>query len=131
MPRFVLLHHECPLDFDKPSHWDFMVEAEGVLWTWELRELPTPWLDALGELRSAPNQQVYATRLADHRMAFLDYEGPLTHNRGLVSCVTRGEYEFIENSPDRLEIRLGQPLACVITLAASSSMSRWQLIVRE
>ena len=43
MPRFVLLHHECPPGYVKPSHWDFMLEFGDVLWTWELRELPAGW----------------------------------------------------------------------------------------
>src|SRR5687768_6367400 len=43
MPRFVLLYHECPPDYVRESHWDFMLEAAGVLRTWAVAKLPRSW----------------------------------------------------------------------------------------
>ncbi len=132
MPRFVLLHHECPPGYVKPSHWDFMLEADGVLWTWELRELPAVWRVAGGETASRNHDSVIAARLADHRLAYLDYEGPLTQDRGAVMRVDSGEFEIIENVPTRLLVRLaGQPLQEIIELAETNQQDRWQFSVRD
>ena len=48
MPRFVLLRHECPPDWVKPSHWDLMLERGQVLETWQLIDLPASWAQQLG-----------------------------------------------------------------------------------
>jgi DNA polymerase Ligase (LigD) len=106
MPRFVLLRHECPPDCEKPSHWDFMLEVDDVLWTWELRELPSVWLIALGMEVAGDSPTVSATRLADHRLAYLDYEGPVSGDRGSVSRVDGGTYEFVERTSKRTAIVL-------------------------
>ncbi len=90
MPRFVLLRHDCPADF-KPSHWDFMLEREGTLMTWSLDALPSAWATALGE-SGGGGEAVDATRLADHRLAYLDYEGPISGDRGVVRRCDGGVY---------------------------------------
>jgi hypothetical protein len=131
MPRFVLLRHECPPDF-KPSHWDFMLEAEGVLRTWELHELPTSWLAAIAEPHSTETRSVAATRLADHRMVYLDYEGPLTENRGSVSRVAAGSFEVIDSSSQHLAVALrGAALQGTAELLKSAEQNRWQLTVQD
>ena len=75
-------------------HWDFMLESGGALRTWRLAALPQPDLD------------IAATPLGEHRLAYLDYEGPLSGNRGSVVRWDRGEYEWIEDSSDRIVVRL-------------------------
>ena len=102
MPRFVLLHHECPTSFGKPSHWDLMLERDGALLTWSLPALPAAWG---GEGDSAA-EQIAATRLADHRIAYLDYEGPISNDRGVVTRVDGGEYEVIEETDEIIRVRL-------------------------
>lgn len=104
MPRFVLLRHECPPQFEKPSHWDFMLEWGEVLRTWELRQLPTRWAEALGVLECADS--VDAAPLADHRLAYLDFEGPLTNGRGSVRQCGAGTYEIHQDEPDELVVEL-------------------------
>jgi hypothetical protein len=99
MPRFVLLRHECPPGFAKPSHWDFMLEADGVLLTWELWELPMAW----GGTRL---DSVSATRLPDHRLAYLEYEGPVSGNRGNVRRVAAGTFELLEQNEQRIRAKL-------------------------
>lgn len=81
MPQFVLLEHTHPV-----LHWDFMLEKSGVLQTWRLAELP-----------SESPVEIEATQLPDHRLAYLDYEGPVSHNRGNVRRIDRGTYERIES----------------------------------
>ena len=101
MPRFVLLFHECPPSLGKPSHWDLMLEREGVLLTWNLPALPAAWG---GE--AAGFVEIAATRIADHRLAYLDYEGPISGDRGAVTRIDRGEYEAVEQTDDNIRVRL-------------------------
>lgn len=102
MPRFVLLYHECPPSFDKPSHWDLMLERDGVLLTWRLSALPAPWGDEAG----VGFERIDATRLADHRVAYLDYEGPISGERGSVTRVDGGEYDVVSEADGVLQVRL-------------------------
>ena len=89
MPRFVVLTHDYPL-----LHWDLMLEKEASLRTWRLLREPgcTGPIDAEG--------------LCDHRLAYLDYEGPLSGNRGTVRRFDRGEYSIAEESEARLVLDL-------------------------
>ena len=89
MPRFVLLEHDHPT-----LHYDFMIEWADVLRTWRLDRSPS-------EAASSP-----ADPLADHRMAYLDYEGPVSGDRGEVSRIDRGEYEVLTESRTSLEVKL-------------------------
>ncbi len=124
MPRFVLLRHECPPTY-KPSHWDLMLEAEGVLQTWELRELPTSWI---AEPHQTEAQSITATRLPDHRLEYLDYEGPLTDNRGSVAQIDVGGFEIVAESPQRLVVILrGKAIRDTIELVQTAEENRWEL----
>jgi len=113
MPRFALLHHHCPPHFGKPSHWDFMLESDGALRTWELQELPSAWATQLGETSSAESggaATVTARQLPDHRLAYLDYEGPLTGDRGRVRCCQRGTYQLLQQGEKNLIVVLAGAL---------------------
>jgi hypothetical protein len=85
MPRFVLLEHDHP-----HLHLDLMFEVGAVLWTWQLGAFPTP------------DSAVEARRIFDHRLLYLDYEGPISGNRGQVRRLDGGLYEWQEQAPDRL-----------------------------
>jgi hypothetical protein len=93
MPRFVVLRHELPPDLPRPSHYDLMLEDNGVLRTWACEQLPK-----LG-------QTVAAERLPDHRLAYLDYEGPVS-GRGDVTRAVSGEYEPVTEMANELQVRL-------------------------
>jgi hypothetical protein len=86
VPRFVVLRHETPTGYREGPHWDLMLEHEGVLRTWALDHWPVE------------NGCTTATRLADHRLAYLDYEGPISGNRGKVARVTQGTFEWLTPS---------------------------------
>jgi hypothetical protein len=97
-----------------------MLEHAGVLRTWACSELPS----------SA--KPVAAERLPDHRLAYLDFEGPLTGDRGSVTRIDAGEYELLSESSGQAaaEIRIhlrGQILVGTLVienLTAESDSSR-------
>jgi DNA polymerase ligase (LigD)-like protein len=122
MPRFVLLYHRCPADFGQPSHWDWMLEHGKVLWTWQLPQLPASWQASLTGMvvspaSCAPAQTVMAQKLPDHRLAYLEYEGPVSAGRGEVERCDGGTYELIRQENGRLEITVeGTVLRCTVEL---------------
>lgn len=126
MPRFVLLRHECPPDYEKPSHWDLMLEQGDTLATWELRVLPTSWARLLDVRQDSTSETVAAIRLPDHRLAYLEIEGPLSENRGEVYQCDRGDYKLLKQREDILVLCLSG-----FTLTGEAKLSRcaidWQL----
>jgi hypothetical protein len=117
MPRFVILRHEPPPGSARPLHWDFMVEQGETLRTWALAEEPTP------------DRDIAAEPLADHRLAYLEYEGPISGNRGHVTQWDRGECSIEESTPGRFVIAaFGRKLIgrIEVTLAAESETAAWR-----
>ncbi len=113
MPRFVILQHDWPL-----LHWDLLLEAGPVLRAWRLLAIP-----ALGtDIPTEPN--------ADHRSAYLDYEGPVSGGRGAVLRWDFGHFKWLVECADRIEIELrGEKIAgrCVIWQPTSSTyLSRFE-----
>lgn len=124
MPRFVLLRHECPESFGKPSHWDFMLEWGDALRTWDLRQLPIAWANALDGESAAG--YVPAIPLPDHRSIYLEFEGPLSGDRGTVHQCDRGTYEVFSETEDALQIRLEGTRICGL-LKLEKNGEVWQL----
>ncbi len=76
MPRFALLVHDSP----RGLHYDFFLEDGDLLRTWALPRLPELGLD------------ITCDALADHRPMYLDYEGPISGDRGTVARWDQGTY---------------------------------------
>ncbi len=141
MPRFVLLRHQCPPaskkpKYEKPSHWDFMLESGGVLRTWELQELPPTWADLLGVASGnnsgnpSGNDIVQATALPDHRLAYIDFEGPLSGDRGSVCRCDHGTYEPMQETHEQLLVQLeGELLRGTVRL--TRRRQGWELSLGE
>ena len=114
MPRFVLLYHECPPGYERPSHWDFMLEAGDWLRTWALAALPRAWHAAQVQTREShadcpelsAHDSVEAQVLGKHRRAYLTIEGPLSGNRGTVTRIDAGTYTIAGAEPTELQIEL-------------------------
>ena len=107
MPRFVVLTHNHPF-----LHWDFMLEQGESLRTWRLSAEP----NSGGEISAEP--------LPDHRLEYLDYEGPVSGERGEVTQWDRGEYELIEESPEKFAVLLkGEKLKGRTTLQSGPENS--------
>ena len=94
MPRYVVLRHDPPPDSSRSTHWDLMLESGEVLRTWALEDEPSP------------GSAIAAIALADHRKAYLEYEGPVSRNRGYVTRWDSGTYEPLEIADDRLLVDL-------------------------
>ena len=74
MPRFVILAHDWPT-----PHFDLLLEAGAVLKAWRLLAEP------VGPVPAEPN--------FDHRLLYLEYEGPVAGNRGTVRRWDGGTFE--------------------------------------
>ncbi len=87
--RFAILTHDHPF-----FHWDLLLEAGEVAWTWRLLDDPS------GE--QAPR----AERIGDHRLLYLDYAGPVSGGRGVVTRWDAGTYEITAQSAKEMTVSL-------------------------
>ena len=94
MTRYVILEHTW-----NGVHWDLMLESGNALRTWAMESLPTE-----------PNVWHPARPLVDHRLAYLDYEGAISGDRGAVRRIDWGVYRLIDEQPDRLLIEFNGEL---------------------
>ncbi len=110
MPRFVVLEHDHPV-----LHWDLMLEAGEGLRTWRLASTP------FGETWA-----IAAEPLPDHRLAYLEYEGPVSGNRGHVKRWDTGE--FVNVGPDTWRF-LGQRLQGVARIVRAEIGWRFERVL--
>jgi hypothetical protein len=117
MPRFVILLHETPAGYVRATHFDLMLQHAGSLRTWALDAMP-----AIGKTATAE-------RLPDHRLAYLDFEGPIAGGRGTVRRVAAGEYETAEERAGCLVVQVrGAKLQGTLTLEeVAGSNQRWRV----
>ncbi|MHB1424494.1 MAG: DNA polymerase ligase N-terminal domain-containing protein [Gemmataceae bacterium] len=109
MPRFVILEHDYPL-----PHWDLMLEAGAMLRTWRLSSPPRR-----GEV-------IRAVAVFDHRLIYLDYEGPISGNRGRVLRWDHGNFTGQVQDAKSIVVHLhGQRLQGVLRLEQEEGDS-WQ-----
>lgn len=101
MPRYVILEHSPGPAGPRDLHWDLMLDWGAALRTWAL-EAP---LTALG---GAPGgvRRINARRLDDHRRAYLDYEGPVSGDRGHVRRWDRGDFAAVHSNDSELVLEL-------------------------
>jgi hypothetical protein len=110
MPRYVILEHDYP-----ERHWDFMLEAEEVLRTWKLVAFPEP------------EQAIAATASFDHRLLYLDYEGPISGGRGCFVRRDRGCFTWLVDEPETVQVRLdGERLRGRVVLTRTAD-NQWSL----
>lgn len=116
MQRYVILRHDHP-----ELHWDLMLEDEGLLKTWRLNQLPL--IDPVSDETSI---DLIAEALPDHRIQYLDYEGPVSGNRGEVKRWDRGTFSFLQHSNDLIvALMTGEELAGQITLKKTDQDNQW------
>jgi hypothetical protein len=95
LPPFVILHHIG----HGPEHWDLMLDVGNVLATWQLLEDPN-------SLTAKEPKPISATRIGDHRRAYLNHEGPVSGGRGKVNRVEQGSYEMVDQTKKLWTVRL-------------------------
>ena len=101
MPRFAIVRHEGP----RGLHFDLLLEMGEKLKTWALPQPPEP------------DNEMTCEALPDYRPAYLDYEGPLSDDRGSVTRWDRGTYRLQRQSDTELIVELrGAKLAGLATL---------------
>ncbi len=115
MPRYVVLRHDGP----RGVHWDLLLEAGGMLRTWALEQEP------------AAGAAIACQALPDHRLHYLDYEGPVSGGRGTVARWDGGTYEVESESADELVVQLaGQRLVGRATLTREPDESgTWRFLL--
>jgi hypothetical protein len=137
MPRFVLLYHICPPSYERPSHWDLMLEMGDVLHTWVLGELPRDWHAAQRSTAAidstcpavAVGSAVAAQQLGHHRNIYLEYEGPISGDRGRVHRIDSGTYRGEPMSPSIWQLALeGNALRGKIILEQKAANSESWLL---
>jgi len=89
--RFAVLHHTGY----GPEHYDLLIETspEAPLATWRLSRWP-------------PIVPMPATRQADHRRIYLDYQGPIPGNRGCVTRISGGTCHLIRHNAVQIIVQL-------------------------
>ena len=108
--RFVLLRHELPESSARASHYDLMLERDGDLFTLELVDLLQPGVPQTGR------------ELPPHRKAYLDYEGPVSRDRGEVHAIDRGALAIMTWNEESIDAELrGRWLHGRLTIARESS----------
>ena len=120
MARYVILFHECPSGYPRPTHWDLMLKVGGVLRTWALAQTPDS------------STKVDAEALPDHRLDYLQYEGTLSGDRGKVTRWDHGTFEFESETPDEVVVRLsGERLSGVARLKCQRDMDHGWIFTFE
>ena len=98
--RYVILRHEMPAaargDAARGLHWDLMLERGSALQTWAI------------DVEPAFHVLLRAEPLADHRSEYLDYQGPVSRNRGFVRQWDAGTFQLETDEPCRVVVQLHQ-----------------------
>ncbi len=97
MPEFVIQQHQQQLQ-QQPQliHWDLMLRTGSVLATWQIPEPPQNW----------PKKTITCTRIFDHHLKYLTYQGPLSDNRGHVKIAAAGQYHPLQITENLWQLTL-------------------------
>jgi len=99
MRRFVVHEHSGY----GPTHYDLMLSCGEALATWQTASAP------FGVVQG---DRLEARKLADHREAYLTYQGPVSGDRGRVRILDSGKYRLIRQNEDSWEVEFhGRRLA--------------------
>jgi len=80
----------------KDVHWDLMLQIGDNLQTYRLEEAPQKVL----------HHAVNATRILDHPLKFLTYQGPVNKGQGTVQIAEAGIYQIMCKDSNRMELHL-------------------------
>lgn len=140
MPRTVLLRHDLPHDHphDHPAgshHFDWLFEPADTPITPATPTSADPNARVLITFRLAtpPHKALgatlAATRLPPHRRLYLDYEGPISGNRGRVQRVASGHADILADTPDRFAARVTLDTHSFFVEGTPTTPPAWQLTI--
>ena len=115
--RFVILRH----DDTRGGHFDLMFEVGDVLKTWALTQPPQTGI------------KIECKTLADHRLAYLDYEGPLSGGRGTVARWDCGTFSIEHQNDAEWVVHLAgkQVSGQAILRRSPDDGNRWVLLISK
>ena len=102
---WVLLHHQIE-DLtgtggvaERGDHYDLMLSPADSkpLWTWAI---------PINPVHQPLPLECKAERLPNHRRIYLDYQGPISGNRGHVQQAALGTFEVVIWSEQQVDVRL-------------------------
>ena len=110
MLRYVLLRHE---GVAKP-HFDLMLETapDSLLATWRVYRWPI-------------DEQVPLEKLAEHRRDYLEYEGPLSNDRGHVKRIVAGTHRIDRKFETLWDVTLLTPVPEQRIILATVLPDQW------
>jgi hypothetical protein len=95
--RFVVLRHEQ----HSGVHFDLMIDRGDSLATWQCPAPP----------ETATNADMQCRRIGEHRRAYLEYEGPISGDRGSVTRHDQGFCRIVSWTGDACDLEFrGQRL---------------------
>lgn len=92
--RFVILLHTTSPRMQRPTHWDLMLETSDRLETWALEFAPDG------------RDVICCQSLPQHRKHYLNYEGPVSNDRGNVRRWDAGTFRWQTRSADEVIVEL-------------------------
>ncbi len=120
--RFAVLRHTLPDVEVRSSHWDLLLEQPPILSnqliTFEVPVPPEEW-----------GTPTVVRRLSDHRNIYLNYQGPVSGNRGIVMRVMEGSIQWQSNSQQSMVLAI--QFASFQSTAGSNVLSRAMLSLRK
>jgi len=119
MPRrFVIQFHDAP----SGVHYDLMLEDGAALATWRLASMPA---------EAGRCGRMAARKLADHRLAYLSYEGPVSGGRGAVRIAESGTWVALERGESLWRVELAGESVRGRYVLRRVSGQHWELIGPE
>jgi len=89
--RFVVQKHQKE---SEPTHWDLMLERDGILETYRVALPPEKW----------GKEAIEAAKIFDHPLKFLSYEGSVNKGKGRVEIADCGTYRLIKKDENQKQI---------------------------
>ncbi|MFB0524277.1 MAG: DNA polymerase ligase N-terminal domain-containing protein [Phycisphaerae bacterium] len=115
--RFVIQKHTRGKDI----HWDLMLELDDVLQTYRLDKPPNKVL----------RHTVNATKIFDHPLKFLTYQGPVNKGKGIVRITEAGTYRILHQELNRIELRLNGKILQGKFILTHIEGDKWQFTAQS
>ncbi len=112
--KFVVQKHQRE---SEPTHWDLMLERDGILETYRLTLPPEEW----------GKEAIEAVKIFDHSLKFLSYEGSVNEGKGRVEIADCGTYCLIKKDETQQQISFASKLLKRDYRLCLIEGNRWEL----